>query len=103
MKLGLDERKNIYLIFKEIVNNAVKHSKCTLFKVIIKENAEGLMEFILSDNGIGINESEFSQGNGMQTLQARVRSLNCKLNIESNANEGTTFSFCFKPFEEQIT
>jgi len=103
MKLGLDERRNIYLIFKEIVNNAVKHSKCTLFKVIIKENAEGLIEFILSDNGIGINESEFSQGNGMQTLQARVRSLNCKLNIESNANEGTTFSFCFKPFEEQIT
>jgi signal transduction histidine kinase len=103
LKLGLDERRNIYLIFKEIVNNAVKHSQCTLFKVIIKENTEGLIEFILSDNGIGINENEFSQGNGMQTLQARARSLNCKLNIESNPNEGTTFSFCFKPFSEPIT
>jgi len=100
LKLGLDERRNIYLIFKEIVNNALKHSNCTLFKVIIKQTSDGFIEFMFSDNGQGINDSEFSIGNGMQTLQARVRSLNSKLHFQTGKDEGTIFSFHYKPFEE---
>lgn len=52
-KLGMEARKNIYLIFKEAVNNAAKHSRCTEIMVRFGQ-VGGKLELVVLDDGIGI-------------------------------------------------
>lgn len=101
LNLGLEERRNIYLIFKEIVNNALKYSKCSLFKVVIRQSPDGQLTFIFSDNGIGISETDYQQGNGLQTMKARARALNGKILLHTGENQGAIFTLTVRPNSDE--
>ncbi len=82
-------RKNIVLITKEAVNNAVKYSKANLININLKiEN--NLMYLEISDNGFGFDTSNVS-GNGLNNMKKRVEELNGKFEVESN-KKGTKIS-----------
>jgi len=102
LSLGLEERRNIYLIFKEIVNNALKYSNCNIFKVLIRQSPDNTLSFIFSDNGVGISDTDKENGNGLQTLQARARSIDGSISLHTGKNEGTIYTLVFKPSQEDI-
>ena len=88
------DRKNVLLITKEAINNALKYSKATKIKVIIQyEN--NIVTLIISDNGIGFNTSEIL-GNGIGNMKNRANKLNATFEIISNKNLGTTIQLQFK-------
>jgi two-component system sensor histidine kinase UhpB len=94
-KLTMKQRKNLYLFFKEAINNAAKHSGAKKINVnIIKK--EQSIEMHISDNGSGFNTSEIFNGNGMNSLKKRADELNGMYNINSQANKGTTVQLKFK-------
>jgi signal transduction histidine kinase len=89
IKLPMHLRRDLYLIFKEAVNNVAKHSKCT--KVVIDFKIE-YHEIVLKieDNGIGFDQTNQMSGNGLANMLTRVEKLKGTLKIDANINRGTT-------------
>jgi two-component system, NarL family, sensor histidine kinase UhpB len=81
-KLSMVQRKNIYLIFKEALNNAAKYSGAE--KIIINVSAHNRqLKMIISDNGKGFEPVSTGKGNGLDNMQNRAKDLGGDLNIES--------------------
>jgi streptogramin lyase/two-component sensor histidine kinase len=94
LKLPMEYKQNLYLIFKEGINNAIKHSQCK--KIILEASInKETMEIILSDDGIGIDEKHLSSGNGIINMKSRARSIGGELKIESSET-GTFIKFIGK-------
>lgn len=92
IKLPMEYRKNLYLIFKEAMNNSVKHSGCS--NIWVEAIQEGKFLIIsLKDDGSGFDTSEESNGNGLSNMQERVKYLKGTLKIESHKNNGTEIMF----------
>jgi signal transduction histidine kinase/ligand-binding sensor domain-containing protein len=90
-KLDVAARKNMFLIFKEAVNNAVKYSRATHLHVELHGN--GGIHLKIKDNGIGFLEHKKNGGNGLKNMQSRAAELNGVLQIVSRTNEGTEIVF----------
>ena len=88
MVLSIEARKNIYLILKESVNNAVKHSLCTELQLVV-EKAESKIKFVISDNGTGLDQNRIYAGNGLKNMQQRAAEINAEVSIESASGKGT--------------
>jgi len=92
--LGADLRREVYLIFKECINNLVKHSDCTEAAVVFSLNGPWLVVSI-NDNGKGFEpesngNSSGMGGHGLASVQRRVKALGGSLTIDSGASRGTT-------------
>ncbi|MEJ2103339.1 MAG: two-component regulator propeller domain-containing protein [Ignavibacteriaceae bacterium] len=88
-------RQNIYLIFKESVNNAAKHSGADEIKISII-NGDGKFKLKILDNGKGMDESEMHQGHhGIENMKLRAKRIGGQLIIE-NLNKGTSVSLIAK-------
>lgn len=89
LALGANLRREVFLIFKESVNNIVKHSKCTAAEIeLIVENAE--IRLSLHDDGAGFDVDKITDGHGLVSMKQRAAGLNGNLEIVSNAGNGTT-------------
>lgn len=81
-------RKNIVLITKEAINNAVKYSNASQLMITLKV-IEELIILEISDNGIGFEISK-TNGNGIANMKRRVVEIKGSFSINSIPNEGTT-------------
>jgi PAS domain S-box-containing protein len=96
--VGANVRREIFLIFKESVNNIVKHADCSEVKVSLKLTERNL-ELTLRDDGRGFDVSLESEGHGLASMKDRVKGLGGTLKIVSEIGQGTTTSLKI-PFEE---
>jgi signal transduction histidine kinase/ligand-binding sensor domain-containing protein len=90
--LGANLRREVYLIFKESVNNIVKHSACTFVEIELTinpapENAG--LHLTLRDNGKGFEPADSVSGHGLVSMNARALGLGGRLEIVSGKT-GTT-------------
>ena len=84
----LNKRRHIYLIFKEALNNIMKHSKAKEVSISLKtENKKFIM--IIADNGKGFNEEEIKRGDGLKNLKNRAAIVGAQIFIESIDKQGT--------------
>lgn len=92
MKLSMEYRQNLYLIFKEGINNCIKHSKC--HKIILAANVKGnVIQMSLTDDGLGLIEKSGRRGNGLVNIKTRAKIIGGKVYWHSIPNEGTTVNF----------
>ena len=91
LKLTADMRREIYLVFKEAVNNVVRHSECTHAEIDFSRERECLA-LRVSDNGKGLPACESGAGNGLLNIQARARTLGGEVSVTSAAGRGTTIA-----------
>src|SRR4029079_1140497 len=63
-KLGIDIRRDVYLIFKEAVNNALRHSGCSRLEVTIAQE-NGVFALTIRDDGRGFDPAAAGCGNGL--------------------------------------
>jgi ligand-binding sensor domain-containing protein len=95
IRLAMDQRKNIYLIFKEAVNNAYKYSQAKTVTVSIATSANNLL-MTISDDGTGFILTEPSatepslQGNGLHNMKFRSKEIHAHLQICSWPQKGTS-------------
>ncbi|RYZ93750.1 MAG: hypothetical protein EOP47_29130, partial [Sphingobacteriaceae bacterium] len=94
-KLNMEKRKNIYLIGKEAINNAVKYSDCTQLHINV-EVLHKQVHLIIEDNGKGFSPETAGKGNGLINMEARAREINAKLEINGQTGSGTRISLICK-------
>jgi signal transduction histidine kinase len=88
LKLGADVRRAVFLIFKEAVNNIVRHSDCD--KTDIELRVEGsLLVLTVSDNGKGFDATQERAGNGLVSMRSRAASMGGEVEIVSRDSSGT--------------
>lgn len=95
-KLHLDmvARKNLYLIFKEAVNNSVKYAHADTLSVEVSYQNDQL-EMVISDNGCGFEmetvgiQNNLMGGNGLRGMKSRAAEINAQFKIESQSDGGT--------------
>ncbi len=88
-KIRINVKQNIYLIFKEAVNNAVKYSGSKEFDLKI-EFSNKHFEFIFRDNGSGLPENANRKGNGLRNMKMRAAKI--KGNLKLIRENGLTIS-----------
>jgi len=94
-KLQPDVKRNIFLIYKEILTNIIKHSRADFVSIsIMKKNNTFI--FSVADNGIGFNLNSKNNGNGLRNLKYRANQINGNLQISSESMKGTTITFEYK-------
>lgn len=87
--LTMEQRKNMYLIFKEALNNAVKYSGTEKIAVSAA-NGNNVLTMIVSDEGKGFDIRSIPKGNGLENIQTRAAGVGGKLTIDSIPGRGTT-------------
>jgi len=88
--LNVEERKNLFLIFKEAVNNAAKYSYATLVHILFTKT-NNYLSISIRDNGRGFDQSVAKSGNGLRNMKDRAKTIGGTINLETSI-QGTTIT-----------
>lgn len=83
--LPMPVKRNIYLLTKEAVNNAIKHAACKTITINI-HHATKKIALSVTDDGKGFDMNKNTNRNGIKNMQQRAKEINATLTINSNAN-----------------
>ena len=98
--LGANIRREVFLIFKETVNNIVKHSEASEAEIIFS-TGNNFLTINFKDNGKGFDQTakseengndwkRFRGGNGLLNMKKRAADLGGSYEIKSAIGNGTT-------------
>jgi two-component system, NtrC family, sensor kinase len=93
--IPMEVRRNIYLIFKETINNIIKHSQATTVDMMVSLEQKEI-SISVSDNGVGFDKQFPAQGNGLRNLQDRAEEIGGSLLIKSQPDQGTCISLQYR-------
>lgn len=88
IKLDLGQRKDLFLIYKEALNNAVKYSSATEVDILFKRHNTTL-QMQIQDNGKGFDEQQKTSGNGLRNMKNRARQMQAELQVVAVPGKGT--------------
>ena len=91
----MQARKNIYLLIKEALNNAIKYSMANNIYFSMKSTGS-LLQIEIRDDGKGFQIEDQQDGNGIGNMRARARELGSDLIITSSPVKGTCISLQFQ-------
>lgn len=101
IRLGPEQRRHLYLIFKEAINNIARHADCRRVSLSITFDARSLVCEI-TDDGSGFvrkapdeASSNGRGGHGLPNMQARARELGGRLEVDSKPGAGTRLKLTF--------
>jgi ligand-binding sensor domain-containing protein/two-component sensor histidine kinase len=95
VKLSLQARRQLFLLFKECVHNAARHSGCSkVTTTLLIEDKEILLA--VGDNGKGLRADEkppgCAGGNGIPGMRQRAESIGGSIRFDSPPGQGCTVS-----------
>ncbi len=92
---NLNQKRNVYLIFKEALNNAVKYSEAKNIDVRFEKlDKHKKLLLCIKDDGIGFNALSFGEGrgeagNGLVNMRSRAEEIKGRLEVETQLGIGT--------------
>jgi PAS domain S-box-containing protein len=91
LPMGANIRREVFLVFKESVNNMVKHSGLTKAEIELFVDDD---QFILTvtDDGKGFDPGTESDGHGMMSMRERTQAVGGQLKVDSKLGRGTTIT-----------
>lgn len=107
VRLKPDQRRQVYLIFKEAVNNVVRHSECSSVQIELAIR-HGELEGKIADDGKGFacaatrgSVPPARSGRGLASMRARAEQMGGSLKIETAPSRGTLITFAI-PLRQHI-
>jgi ligand-binding sensor domain-containing protein/signal transduction histidine kinase len=90
ISISTDFARHMVLIFKEGINNAVKHSGAQKIELEFNDlSIDKSPIIILRDDGVGIDLNESIKGNGIKNMRKRAKKINAQLEILTLSPQGT--------------
>ena len=95
IKLAAEQRRHLYLIFKEAINNVARHSECRKVvleirvfhdRLVASINDDGHGFVVLPGDGLAGNGRG---GNGLRNMKTRALELNGRLDVHTDPGAGT--------------
>jgi signal transduction histidine kinase len=95
VQLSNEQRRNLFLVSKEALNNALKHSGATRVQLIVTcEN--GTIGFYIADNGKGFDESKIkTASNGLRNMKKRMDDIGGTFSLKAS-RDGVSIHFSLK-------
>jgi signal transduction histidine kinase len=87
----LSVRRNLFLMYKESINNIAKHSHATKAEISLSQNNDTL-ELCIRDDGAGFDMDSVKRGNGLASLQRRAEAVKGTIDMQSSPGNGTTIT-----------
>jgi two-component system sensor histidine kinase UhpB len=91
---GIDElristfaRRNLYLTFKEAINNILKYSQALNIQIEMKI-VDGKLIMRISDDGVGFDNNQTKSGNGIGNMKRRIHAIGGSLDIRAAQGKG---------------
>lgn len=95
IKLPMEYKQNLLLMFKEAINNVIKHSSCK--KIILEASYKNdIIEITLKDDGKGFEPDNVKFGNGIKNMENRANKIKGKISWKTEIGKGTTIIFSGK-------
>jgi len=88
-RISVDLRRDVYLIFKEALNNAARHARCSEVRVSLSSNSSRLY-LSIDDDGVGWHGAPGGEGNGLVNMERRAARMGGTLRVRSTPGGGTT-------------
>jgi signal transduction histidine kinase/sugar lactone lactonase YvrE len=88
LKLSMNARKDLILIFKEAVHNCSKYASATTVCVSLHRK-KGRLELSVKDDGRGFDPSLHPDGHGLGSMARRAKALRADLVVKSAPGMGT--------------
>jgi signal transduction histidine kinase len=98
--LTAETRHNLFLAFKEALNNVVKHAAATEVRISVEVRSHDFI-LMLRDNGRGFDRDRppahengrIASGNGLRNIEGRISRIGGRCEISSQFGKGTVISF----------
>ena len=87
-KLSMEQRRDVYLIYKEALNNIHRHANANNVWIDVNQNQNHLFMQI-KDDGKGFQTDLVTHRNGLKNLKTRVEKWSGKIQIHSTEHKGT--------------
>ncbi len=80
----------MFLVFKEALNNIIKHSGATEVRISLRIEPDSI-RLVIEDNGRGFNAATLTEdkGNGLNNMKNRLQRLGGTVEILSEPGKGT--------------
>jgi signal transduction histidine kinase len=88
LNLSLEFRRQVFLMFKEILHNVVKHARARRVEIRIGQG-RSRFELAVHDDGVGFDPDSVQSGHGLTNLRRRVDALGGDLRMTSQSGAGT--------------
>jgi ligand-binding sensor domain-containing protein/two-component sensor histidine kinase len=82
LPIPMNTRKNVFLICKEAIHNAARHSACSAIAVSIS-SFQSELSIEIGDDGNGFSGKEQITGNGLVNMSERAKEIKAHLTIQS--------------------
>ena len=89
-RLPLEFKRDFFLIYKEVLNNIVRHADAKTVSIEV-ETARGQLILSIEDDGQGFDnlDQDFREGNGLRNLRMRAQAIGGNLKVKSEVEHGT--------------
>jgi len=87
-KLGKEEKRNLYMIIKESINNSLKYANSSQI-TLMTSRSDKKLRIEISDNGQGFDLASSGMGYGLRNIRNRAKTVGYTAEIISSPGAGT--------------
>lgn len=91
--LTKSEKRNLYLMAKECLNNSLKYASCQKIRIHLSIQ-EALLTMHIEDDGCGFDPAKVRTGNGLRNISRRAAQIRYNVTIVSSPGTGTRITLC---------
>jgi signal transduction histidine kinase len=84
----MQQRRHLWLLFKELVANTAQHSHCTHAEIAMTTQGR-IIELVVRDSGIGFDINTVTRGTGLKSVHDRAKALRAVLKLDTGPGKGT--------------